>query len=250
MDPATPVTAEGPADPDRSEGRSWRRSAVSGLLVLVVVAAFAWALKGQWADIIDQLKRQKPAVVVAALLVALLGVFMSFLLWRGTLRVLGSTLPRRPAARLFFATQLGKYVPGAVWPVLAQMRMGRDHGVPRQRMGLAFLLTLGLATLVGILVGAAALPALLQAEGRVVLLGLLALPVLLALLVPRVLNTLLDRALRLLRRPGLDAPLSGRDMARGVGWAIAFWVVYGGHVWVLAVGLGADPWQALPVAIG
>ena len=39
-------------------------------------------------------------------------------------------------------------------------------------------------------------------------------------------------------------------MARGVGWAIAFWVVYGGHVWVLAVGLGADPWQALPVAIG
>jgi uncharacterized membrane protein YbhN (UPF0104 family) len=61
---------------------------------------------------------------------------------------------------------------------------------------------------------------------------------------------LLARALRLLRRPGLDAPLAGRDMARGVGWAIAFWVVYGGHVWVLAVGLGADPWQALPVAIG
>ena len=250
MDPATPVTDEGPADADRSGGRSWRRSAVSGVLALVAVAAFAWALKGQWADIIEQLKRQHPAVVVTALLVALLGVFMSFLLWRGTLRVLGSTLPRRPAARLFFVTQLGKYLPGAVWPVLAQMRMGRSLGVPRQRMGLAFLLTLGLATLVGILVGASALPALLEAEGRVVLLGLLAVPVLLALLVPRVLNTLLDRALRLLRRPGLESPLSGRDMARGVGWAIAFWVVYGGHVWVLAVGLGADPWQALPVAIG
>jgi glycosyltransferase 2 family protein len=54
----------------------------------------------------------------------------------------------------------------------------------------------------------------------------------------------------LLRRPGLEAPLSGRDMTRGVGWAIAFWIVYGGHVWVLAVGLGADPWRTLPVAIG
>jgi glycosyltransferase 2 family protein len=128
--------------------------------------------------------------------------------------------------------------------------MGRDLGVPRQRMGLAFLLTLGLSTLVGILVGVAALPALLQAEGRVVLLGLLAVPVLLALLVPRVLNGLLERALRLLRRPGLEMPLSGRDMTRGVGWAIAFWIVYGGHVWVLAVGLGADPWRTLPVAIG
>ncbi len=230
--------------------RSWRRTAVSTLLVLVVVAAFGWALHGQWDDIVEQLKRQHPAVVILALLVALAGVFMSFLLWRGTLVVLGSSLPRRPAARLFFLTQLGKYLPGAVWPVLAQMRMGRDLGVPRQRMGLAFLLTLGLSTLVGILVGVAALPALLQAEGKVVLFGLLALPVLLALLVPRVLNTLLERALKLLRRPGLEAPLSGRDMARGVAWAIAFWVVYGGHVWVLAVGLGADPLKTLPVAIG
>jgi hypothetical protein len=230
--------------------RSWRRTAVSTLLVIVVVAAFGWALHGQWDDIVEQLKRQHPAVVVLALLVALAGVFMSFLLWRGTLVVLGSSLPRRPAARLFFLTQLGKYLPGAVWPVLAQMRMGRDLGVPRQRMGLAFLLTLGLSTLVGIFVGVSALPALLQAEGRGVLFGLLALPVLLALLVPRVLNSLLERALRLLRRPGLEAPLSGRDMARGVGWAIAFWVVYGGHVWVLAVGLGAEPWQTLPVAIG
>jgi glycosyltransferase 2 family protein len=229
---------------------SWRRTAVSTVLVLVVVAAFGWALHGQWDDIVEQLKRQHPAVVVAALLVALAGVFMSFLLWRGTLVVLGSSLPRRPAARLFFLTQLGKYLPGAVWPVLAQMRMGRDLGVPRQRMGLAFLLTLGLSTLVGILVGVAALPALLQAEGRVVLLGLLAVPVLLALLVPRVLNGLLERALRLLRRPGLEMPSSGRDMTRGVGWAIAFWIVYGGHVWVLAVGLGADPWRTLPVAIG
>ena len=189
-------------------------------------------------------------MLVGALAMALLGVFMSSCSGAARLRVLGSPLPVRPAARLFFVTQMGKYLPGAVWPVLAQMRMGRDLGVPRQRMALAFLLTLGVATLVGILVGVAALPALLQAEGRVVLLGLLAVPALLALLVPRVLNGLLDRALRMLRRPGLDAPLSGRDMARGVGWSLAFWLVYGGHVWLLAVGLGADPWEALPVAIG
>ena len=249
MDAATPAARED-AVADSSRRTSWRRTLVSALLLVVVAAAFGWALKGQWSEIVDQLRDQNPLVLVGALAMALLGVFMSFLLWRGTLRVLGSGLPVRPAARLFFLTQLGKYLPGAVWPVLAQMRMGRDLGVPRQRMGLAFLLTLGLSTLVGILVGVAALPALLQAEGRVVLLGLLALPVLLALLVPRVLNGLLARALQLLRRPGLDAPLSGRVMARGVGWALAFWVVYGGHVWLLAVGLGADPWEALPVAIG
>ncbi len=249
MDAATPAAGED-AVADSSRRTSWRRTLVSALLLLVVVAAFAWALAGQWSDVVTALRDQNPLVLAGALVVALVGVYLSFLLWRGTLRVLGSGLPVRPAARLFFVTQLGKYLPGAVWPVLAQMRMGRDLGVPRQRMALAFLLTLGLSTLVGILVGVAALPALLQAEGRVVLLGLLAVPLLLALLVPRVLNGLLTWALRLLRRPGLDAPLSGRDMARGVGWALAFWLVYGGHVWLLAVGLGADPWEALPVAIG
>jgi hypothetical protein len=239
-------------DTDVGAGRrpSWRRALVSALLVVAMVVAFGWALAGQWSEIADALTDQQPVVLLGSLGLAVSGVFMSFLLWRGTLATLGSRLPVRAGSRLFFVTQLGKYVPGAVWPVVAQMRLGRELGVPRQRMGLAFLLTLGLSTLVGVLVGLAALPALLRAEGRGVLLGLLVVPVLLALLVPNVINTLLDRALRLLRRPGLERPLAGRDIARGVLWALAFWLVYGGHAWLLAVGLGADPLEALPVAIG
>lgn len=229
---------------------SWRRALVSGLLVVAMVVAFGWALAGRWDEIVDRLADQRPAVLLGALGLALAGVYMSFLLWRGTLSTLGSDLPLRPAARLFFVTQLGKYVPGALWPVLAQMRMGRELGVPRQRMALAFLLTLGLATVVGILVGVTALPALLRAEGRVVLLGLLALPLLALLFVPAVLNWSLNLALRMIRRPGLEQPLEGRDVVRGVTWALAFWLVYGGHVWLLAVGLGAEPLEALPVAIG
>lgn len=251
MDAATPAVDEpdgrGPGAPRRT---STRRALVSALLVAVAAAAFGWALAGRWPEILRHLREQDPAVVLAALLVALLGVYLSFLLWRGTLAALGSPLPVRPASRVFFITQLGKYLPGAVWPVVAQMRLGRELGVPRQRMGLAFLLTLGLSTQVGVLVGVAALPALLRAEGAVALLGLLAVPLLVLLLVPRVINRLLDTGLRLLRRPGLDRPLGGRDVLRGVGAALVFWLVYGGHVWVLAVGMGADPLPALPVAIG
>lgn len=250
MDAATPAVEDPDAAARPSRRTSVHRALVSGLLVVVMVVAFGWALAGKWTEIVENLRDQNPAVVLTALLVALVGVFLSFLLWRGILATLGSGLAVRSSSRLFFVTQLGKYLPGAVWPVLAQMRMGREVGVPKQRMGLAFLLTLGLSTLVGILVGLAALPALLEAEGPVVLLGLLALPLLVLLLVPRVLNWLLGTALRVLRRPGLDRPLGGRDVVRGVGSALLFWLVYGGHVWVLAVGMGADPLRALPVAIG
>lgn len=245
------VRVAGPADDEAAVRRSSRRRAgVSAGLVVLLVGAFVVALGGRWAEIVDRLGDQRPEILLGSLALALAGVYLSFLLWRGTLASLGSPLPVRPAARLFFVSQLGKYLPGAVWPVLAQMRLGRELGVPRQRMGLAFLLTLGLATLVGVFLGVAALPTLFRAEGTVVLLGLLALPLLGLLLVPRVLNGVLAVALRLVRRPGLDEPLSGRDVARGVGWALVFWLVYGGHVWLLAVGLGAEPVQALPVAIG
>ena len=238
---------------------SWRRSLVSALFVVVAVAALVVALAGQWSEVADRLGEQRPLVLLGSLALALAGVFLSFLLWRGTLAVLGSRLPLRPAARLFFVSQLGKYVPGAVWPVLAQMRMGRELGVPRQRMGLAFLLTLGLATVVGVSLGVAAVPAALAADGTgmlglplplPLLLWLVALTLLLPLLVPGVLNRVLGLGLRVLRRPGLDAPLAGREVARGLGWALVFWAVYGGHVWLLAVGLGADPLAALPVAVG
>ncbi|MDQ1618076.1 MAG: glycosyltransferase 2 family protein [Actinomycetota bacterium] len=230
--------------------RSLRRTVVSGLLVLVLVAAFGWALAGRWDEVVAALREQHPLVVLASLALCLLAVLMSFLLWRATLATLGSDVPARRVARMFFLAQLGKYLPGSVWPVVAQMRMGRELGLPRARVGLAFLLTLGLSVLWGLVIGLAALPALVAQEGRGFAAVLLALPLVLALLVPRVINHLLDRVLRLMRRPPLDQPLSGRAVLRGSVWTIAFWVVFGLHVWVLAVGLGADPITALPVAVG
>jgi glycosyltransferase 2 family protein len=70
------------------------------------------------------------------------------------------------------------------------------------------------------------------------------------LLVPRVINSLLGRALRVLRRGPLDVPVAGRDIVRGSLWTLVYFVVQGSHVWVLAMGLGADPVASFPVAIG
>jgi uncharacterized membrane protein YbhN (UPF0104 family) len=242
------AAAEGEVAPPR---RSWRRTAVSAGLATLLVAAFGFALAGQWDEIVARIREQSPAVLLLALALCLAATVLSFLIWRGTLAVLGSPRPATRVARMFFVAQLGKYLPGSVWPIVAQMRMGREIGLPRQRVGLAFLLTLGLSVLWGLVVGLLAVRALLSAEGPAVGLTVLVLvPLVLVLLVPRVLNALLARALRLLRRPGLDAPLARRDVVRGSLWTLVFWLVYGSHVWVLCLGLGADPWESLPVAIG
>ena len=99
------------------------------MLVVVLVAAFGWALAGKWDEIVRRLREQHPAVVLAALALSMAAVAMSFVIWRGTMAVLGSRVPVRVGARMFFVGQLGKYLPGSVWPVVAQMRMGRDAAV-------------------------------------------------------------------------------------------------------------------------
>jgi glycosyltransferase 2 family protein len=229
---------------------SWRRTAFSTLLGLALVAAFAWALAGKWDEIVERLREQNPAVVLSALVLCLAAVAMSFVIWRGTMAVLGSRVPVLTGARMFFVGQLGKYIPGSVWPVVAQMRMGRDAGVPRTRIGLAFLLTLGMSVLWGLVVGLCALPALLRQEGHAAASLLLVVPVVLVLLVPRVINGLVARALRVLRRQPIEVAVSGRDIVRGSLWTLVYFVVQGSHVWVLAMGFGADPLESFPVAIG
>jgi uncharacterized membrane protein YbhN (UPF0104 family) len=229
---------------------SWRRTALSSLLVAALAGAFAWALAGKWDEIVIRVRQQSPAVVLSGLVLCLAAVAMSFLIWRGTMAVLGSRVPVLTGARMFFVGQLGKYIPGSVWPVVAQMRMGRDAGLPRARIALAFLLTLGMAVLWGLVVGLSALPALLHKEGNAAASLLLVVPLVLVLLVPRVINSLLTRSLRLLRRGPLDEPIAGRDIVRGSLWTLVYFVVQGSHVWVLAMGLGADPVASFPVAIG
>jgi uncharacterized membrane protein YbhN (UPF0104 family) len=169
--------------------------------------------------------------VVAALLCAMMT-------WRTLLADLGSPLPLRPAAKVFFVGQLGKYIPGAVWPVLAQMEMGRDLGVPRPRSAAAFFLMMPIQLASGLLVTLATLG--WDRFGWLLLL----VPVLLVLLEPKVINGLIGLGLRKLKREPLERRLTRRGMLTALGWALAGWISYGVHLYFIV------PQSGLLFAIG
>jgi glycosyltransferase 2 family protein len=242
--------AEAAADPASPPTRQRRRRVVSVAALVVLVVAFALALRGQWREVADAMADQGATRVLAAFLVCVIAVLMSFVLWRGVLGVLGSPVGVAVASRMFFVSQLGKYLPGSVWPLVVLMRMGREAGIPQHRSGLAFLLTLCLSVAWGLLVGLLALPALVS-EGETGLIWLLlVVPVVGVLLVPRVVNAVIAATLRLMRRTPLEQSVAGRSIIGASAWTLAFWLVFGLHVWLLAVGLGADPLTTLPLAVG
>ena len=63
----------------------------------------------------------------------------------------------RPAGSCFIG-QLGKYIPGSVWPILTQMELGARANVPRSRSASASILTMILSLVTGLLVAAVTLP--------------------------------------------------------------------------------------------
>jgi glycosyltransferase 2 family protein len=248
--PAAPAAAQasGPGDAavTAREGRQawWARA--SRVLssrpfrwgfVAVAIALGGYAVARHWTDVRAALASLGLLAVLGALVSVLLALLATMQVWRVMLTALGSPLPVRAGARIMFIGQLGKYLPGSVWPVLAQMELGTAHKVPRHRSASAAVLTMLLTLLAGLLVALVTLPFVSGSHSyRWVF---LAAPVLLVCLYPKVLNGLLDRLLRMARRPPLEHPLPGRAIAGALAWAVASWVCYGLQIWLMAIRLGA-----------
>src|SRR5256885_17020873 len=71
--------------------------------------------------------------VAGAAIAVIAGLGCMMLAWRALLAGLGSPLPLPAAIRGMSVGQLGKYVPGAVWALAAQVELARDYDVPRRR---------------------------------------------------------------------------------------------------------------------
>ncbi|MDA0642347.1 lysylphosphatidylglycerol synthase domain-containing protein [Nonomuraea ferruginea] len=209
--------------------RRWGwRTAVRGGFLVVALGFGAWAVASRWEEVAAGFRQLTPGMVGASLAAVVAALLGAMLTWRTLLADLGSRLPVRSAAKVFFVGQLGKYIPGAVWPMLAQMEMGRDLGVPRARSAAAFFLMMPVQLASGLLVAFATLG--WDRFGWLLLL----VPALLVLLEPKVINAVIGYGLRRLKRPPLERPLTRKGMLAALGWAFAGWACYGIHLYFVA----------------
>jgi uncharacterized membrane protein YbhN (UPF0104 family) len=213
----------------------------------LAVGLGGYAIARQWGDIEHALGRIGLPISIAAMVAVLAALLASMKIWQVLMAGLGSPLPVPVVSRVLFLGQLGKYLPGSVWPVLAQMELGKTYRVPRHRSASASVLVMLLSLLTGLLTALVMLPF----TGTSSYLWAFAVtPVLLACLHPRVLNKLMSRLLGLARQPPLEHPLSGRTLAVALGWSFAVWICNGVQIWLLTIRLGAPIGSSLLLAIG
>ena len=222
-----------------------RARVVNGLriaLALLVLAAVAAAVVRNWTSVSADVRRIDARTFALAAGLVCLAPILTMLGWRILLADLGSPVHLAPAGGIFYVGQLGKYLPGSVWSIVAQAEMGARLDIPRRRSAVVGLMTLGIATVCGLIVGLPAVPLLISRNGDSSAAAWTLVPglALLGFLMwPRLLNWGIRLGLRILRREPLEQELSGRAVLRSIVCFILAWLCSGLHILVLARATGA-----------
>lgn len=230
-------------------GKRRSRADLLGIaFVLAAVGIAGWALRDELPEVGQAMVTVGWWRVLTATALAVLGLLATAEVWRHCLAALGPRVTPAAARRIFFPAQAGKYLPGSVWPFIAQMRYARMYDV---RPGYALLagsvfLVVHLVTSVA----ASALllvsqPTLLAKFGWFGLAGLLSLvllnPKLQAFLVRKLAKRTEDVELPTLRWANVALPLA---------WMVPAWLCYGLAGYLIAAPLGAAGAQLFVVATG
>jgi glycosyltransferase 2 family protein len=229
-------------------------------LIAVFLAAGVWQSWNkladyQWGDVAWWL------FLVAFALLIIQELSYAFI-WRGILARLGSHLDIISSQRIYLGAEFVRYIPGNVWHVITRVLWAEQRGVPKTRgfasmvielatkisaAALLFLISLFFWPNVGALTSKLDIP-----HGVLVTAGALLIPLLLLGLYPRLLQAMLNLALRKAGREPIAITLHyGEILIITFYWMLS-WLVAGLGFYVLIdsiAGISLSP-SGLAVAVG
>ncbi|MCH9275443.1 flippase-like domain-containing protein [Bifidobacterium amazonense] len=221
------------------------------VFLAVALAGLLWAVIKNWDSLLSALAVLPPWIAVVSVVLSIVYVFFTLWSWKVILADLGSDLNWNAAVQLFGVSQIGKYIPGGVWNIVAAAEIGRDHKIPARRsvtaMTVAVLISLLSGTGIGVITVLGTSVNIQVPTWMIVVL----LAVLVALLTPPVLNRLIGFGFALLKRPAPERQMTFRGLGLATLLAVIAWAVAGVQVWLLAVGFGMKAGLAgMMLAIG
>jgi hypothetical protein len=231
---------------------SWARlrAILPAAFGVLAVALAVYAVVGNWPELNRAIRKIGTPALIASLLFGVVGVYAACRTWREILVGLGARPPARTSDRLFFVSQLGKYLPGSVWPVLAQMEFGKRIGTNRRTMLAANLIATALIIAIGLVLAGICLPLSSPAALHRFWWTLLLIPMLLLLVHPRAIPMSIDWSLKLVGHESIDARVPLTASLRGAAWSLLGWLGLGAHLFMLTRALGAHGTSGFLAAIG
>jgi len=209
-------------------------AAIVGVGILVVaLVGLVDRITSSWGEVEGALGAAPLGWLLAGAALMAMGVAAVAVPWGLALRLAGGDVPLGQVVARFFVGELGKYVPGGVWPVVGRGELAVRAGVARASayasvgLSLAGVYTCNAAVTVVLLTGRAGSRGTALVAPSVLVLGL-------GLLHPAVLRWGLGAAERVVRRP-LDVPVpTWGSSVRLVGAYLPAWLLVGTATWAIA----------------
>lgn len=228
----------------RTRRRAFGWSALVGAVLGIACVVFVTrTLVSQWSKVHERIVHASPWWLLLAVVLAALAMAWVAYVWRHAMATVGATARRGKVVAWYFLGEMGKYLPGGVWPVLGRGELARRGGITATRAYPSVGLSLAGLYLAGIAVAVALVPFDLahQSESPAALSLLLLLPIGLALLHPRVLRWIRSRVARITKRE-IDVPIpSWRSTIGLVVRYVPGWLLIGAATWALARAIMPNP---------
>ncbi len=242
----------------KSRSRRYIAAAVKLILAAIVIYFAGRQLVNNWAEI-SQYKWEinLPMIILSIVLHLITFVFFSGM-WCILIRAFGHKIPFKYAFKVSYIADMGRYIPGKIWPVVGMIYLLKRIGINKETAFASW----GIATIIGLppgfMVGFIAFliyPEMLSGVsdafsgiGPIIAIIIIIGGSVILVLTPDRPKILLNCILRLLKRPQVDFNLEKR-VAAGIylGYFIG-WVFYGlgFYTFINAIGVGQD----LPLIAG
>lgn len=228
-------------------------------IVLLIFGLMLRTLYQGWEEIASYEWNLNYAALVVAFSLMLSAAAWYAYLWKVILDRLGTPLSYRKSYRIFFLSQLGRYLPGKVWGILGLVYLSEKEGVSKVISGTSVTLQLLLQVVSGVMVFGLTLPFWQNLDSVIGLNALFLLfPAGLVALHPAIVNRGLNLALRATGQGQMDLRWGYRQLLGQLGLWGVFWAVNGvahyfliGSIWSASlprvsvlVGIFAIAWVA------
>ncbi len=234
------------------QGKKAVLSRVAGVAIVLVIFGFLFrSLYLEWEQVVAYGWDLNWAALALAFALMLSASALYAYLWKVILDRLGTPLSYRKSYRIFFISQLGRYIPGKVWSILGLVYLSQKEGVSKIISGASVTLQLLLQIVSGVIVFALALPFWKGLESSVGLLALIVcVPVGLVLLHPALVTRGVNLALRLTDQAETELSWSYGYLLGQLALWVGFWLWNGVAYHFLIRSLDSSPLPNVVVLAG
>jgi glycosyltransferase 2 family protein len=233
-------------------GPSWLRgrpaSVIRALFAVAVAAVIALYLARSWDTLSGYDWRLSFWPALAATVCFAVFYLLSGLFWWAILDACGLRSGKLRAVATWGQSVLARYLPGNVFMFAGRLWMSVRQGLEPDRVTAAMVYEQVLSV-AGALLTAALLFPFWEYERALTAWSLIAVPLLVALLHPRVFAPLAALVLRIAHRPPLRQVITFRRVCLLLAWSVGLWLLVGVGAWLTAVALTGAGADALPQVV-